>query len=61
MDKGARVNGVSSISIIGFFTFMMFWTLNSTSGEDMNDMVVRWMKAEIAQMEQTTRHIVEVK
>lgn len=55
------MNGVSSISLIGFFTFMMFWTLNSTSGEDMNDMVIRWMKAEIAQMEQTTRHIVEVK
>ena len=42
---------VVSVSVISFFTFMMFWTLNSEQGPDMNDMVVKWMQAEIHQME----------
>jgi hypothetical protein len=39
MDK---VN-ISGTPIIGFFTFMMFWTLNANSGYDMADVVIKYV------------------
>ena len=36
-----------SVGFVGFFTFMMFWTLNGSSGRDMNDVVVDYWEARI--------------
>jgi hypothetical protein len=41
------MSNVSYATVISFFTFMMFWTLNSTSGKDMNDVVVDYWQARI--------------
>jgi hypothetical protein len=40
-----------SVSVISFFTFWMFWTLNGASGRDMNDVVVDYWDARISQQE----------
>lgn len=42
---------VVSVSVLGFFTFMMFWTLNGESGRDMNDIVVDYWEARVVQQE----------
>ena len=36
-------NPIVSVSAIGFFTFMLFWTLNGDSGRDMNDVLVDYV------------------
>lgn len=56
-----EINTPTSISVIGFFTFWMFWTLDAGSGQDMNDVVVKYVNAQAVQIEQTNRHVVEVK
>jgi hypothetical protein len=33
---------VISVSALGFFTFMMFWTLDGDTGRDMNDVLVEY-------------------
>lgn len=45
---------VVSISVIGFFTFMMFWTLNGSGGRDMNDVVVDYVIAKTKAIEVVT-------
>ena len=42
---------IVSVSAVGFFTFMLFWTLNGNSGQDMNDVVVQYWEAKVAQQE----------
>jgi len=48
----SSVNVPTTISVIGFFTFMMFWTLNSESGRDMNDIIVDYWAAKVVQTSQ---------
>ena len=47
-----KVNTVS-ISIVSFFTFMMFWTLNGDSGRDMNDVLVDYWESRLVTKEVT--------
>jgi hypothetical protein len=38
---------VVSVSIVGFFTVMLLWTLNGASGRDMNDVIVEYWDARV--------------
>lgn len=51
-DKEYTLNTVPAI---GFFTFMMLWTLNGDTGRDLNDVVVQWIEAKARQVELENR------
>ena len=42
-----RKNFIINTSAVGFFTFIMFWTLDGSSGKDMNDIMVEYWEARI--------------